>query len=207
MRQSRKAFELFRMFLTRRPAPQKIKEFLERSQNLPLSYEPVGIAQESPRGFKIDEASSVIGQGVETFARAKQALTNWTQFELGWVELHPPGAPIKVGTVVGVLVRHLGFWSLNGCRVVYLLDEDEMKYGFAYGTLANHAELGEEIFEVSLDPGSQEVTYRIRAVSKAHAAAARLGYPYTRFLQERFRRDSITAMRRALGTHASGVLQ
>jgi uncharacterized protein (UPF0548 family) len=186
------------MFLTRRPSPSKIEQFLNRSQNLQLSYEPIGIAQESPRGFKIDEASSVIGQGVETFARAKLALTNWKQFELGWVELHPHGAPIEVGTVVAVLVRHLGFWSLNGCRIVYVIDEDEMKYGFAYGTLANHAELGEESFEVSFDPASRDVTYRIRAVSKAQVAAARIGYPYTRFLQERFRCDSIAAMRRAV---------
>jgi uncharacterized protein (UPF0548 family) len=193
------------MFLPRRPSPQTIKQFLERSGSLPLSYEPIGIAKESPPGFKTDEASSVIGQGVETFGRAKQALKNWKQFDLGWVELHPQGAQIEVGTVVAVLVRHLGFWSLNGCRVVYLLEEAETKYGFAYGTLANHAELGEEIFEVSFDPASQEVTYRIRAVSKAHAIAARLVYPFTRFLQDRFRRDSIAAMR-LIGTHASGVL-
>jgi uncharacterized protein (UPF0548 family) len=182
------------MFLPRRPSPQKIKQFLERSQSLPLSYGPIGIARESPRGFKIDEASSVIGRGVENFARSKQALTSWKQFDLGWVELHPQNAPVEVGTVVAVLVRHLGFWSLNGCRVVYLLDKSEMTFGFAYGTLANHAELGEEIFEVSFDPASQEVTYRIRAVSKAHALAARVGYPFTRFLQDRFRRDSIAVM-------------
>jgi len=186
------------MFLRHRPSPQKIKNFLDKSQSLPLSYEPIGIAKESPRGFKIDEVGSVIGHGEESFARAKQALTNWKQFELGWVELHPRGASIEVGTVVAVLVRHLGFWSLNGCRIVFLLDEHEMTFGFAYGTLNNHAELGEEIFEVSFDPGSQAVTYRIRAVSRAHAAAARIGYPYTRFLQERFRRDSIAAMRHAV---------
>ena len=186
------------MFLTRRPSPSKIEQFLDRSQSLPLSYDPIGIAKQSPRGFKIDEVSSVIGLGLETFARATQALTNWQQFELGWVELHPRGASIEVGTVVAVLVRHLGFWSLNGCRIVFLLNEHEMIFGFAYGTLNNHAELGEEIFEVSFDARSQEVTYRIRAVSKAHAAAARIGYPYTRFLQERFRRDSIAAMRRAV---------
>jgi len=186
------------MFLPRRPSPQEIKRFLERSQSLPLSYEPAGIAREAPHGFKIDEVSSVIGHGAETFARAKQALTNWKQFELGWVELHPRGAPIEIGSVVAVLVRHLGFWSLNGSRIVYLIDADQMKYGFAYGTLANHAELGEEIFEASFDPASQEVNYRIRAVSKAHAVAARIGYPYTRFLQDRFRKDSIAAMRRAV---------
>jgi uncharacterized protein (UPF0548 family) len=193
------------MFLPRRPSPHEIRQFLERSQDLPLSYEPVGIARESPPGFKIDEASSVIGRGETTFASAKQALTNWQQFDLGWVELHPHGAPIEAGSVVAVLVRHLGFWSLNGCRVVYLIDEAGMKFGYAYGTLANHAELGEEIFEVSFDPATEAVTYRIRAVSKARALAARIGYPYTRFLQEYFRRDSIAAMRR-IGTPASGVL-
>lgn len=186
------------MFLTRRPSPQEIKQFFDRSQDLPLSYDPIGIAREFPRGYKIDEASSTIGRGEATFARAKQALTNWKHFDLGWVELHPKGAPIEVGSVVAVLVRHLGFWSLNGCRIVYLIDKGEMAFGFAYGTLANHAELGEEIFEVSFDPASQEVTYRIRAVSKAHAFAARIGYPYTRFLQNRFRRDSIAAMQRAV---------
>lgn len=194
------------MFLRRRPSPQEIKQFLDRSQSLPLSYDPIGIARQSPLGYKIDEASSAIGHGPADFARAKQALANWQHFYLGWVELHPQGAQVEVGTVVAVLVRHLGFWSLNGCRIVYLIDEAEMKFGFAYGTLANHAELGEEIFEVSFDAASQEVTYRIRAVSKAHAVAARLGYPYTRFLQDCFRRDSIAAMR-LIGTHASGVLK
>jgi uncharacterized protein (UPF0548 family) len=186
------------MFLAHRPSPEEIKQFLDRSQNLPLSYEPIGIAKESPRGFKLDEVSSVIGQSEPSFARAKQALTIWKQFDLGWVELHPSGAPIEVGTVVAILVRHLGFWSLNGCRIVYVIDQDSTKYGFAYGTLTNHAELGEEIFEVSCDPASQEVTYRIRAVSKARAVAARVGYPFTRFLQDKFRRDSIAAMRREL---------
>lgn len=195
------------MFLIRRPSTQEIKQFLKRSQDLPLSYGPVGIAREAPRGYKVDEASSLIGQGQATFVRAKQALTNWQHFDFGWVELHPPDAPVEVGSVVAVLVRHLGFWSLNGCRIVYLIDQDELKYGFAYGTLTNHAELGEEIFEVSFDPASEVVTYRIRAVSQARALAARIGYPYTRFLQEHFRRDSIAAMRRALGTHASGVLK
>lgn len=195
------------MFLTRRPSPPEIEQFLDRSQTLPLSYKPVGIARECPRGYKIDEASSIIGCGEATFAKAKQALKTWQQFDLGWVELHPPGAPVKVGSVVAVLVRHLGFWSLNGCRIVYLIDEAGMKYGFAYGTLTNHAELGEEIFEVSFDPATADVIYRIRAVSKARAVTARVGYPYTRFLQNCFRKDSMAAMRRALGTHASGVLE
>ncbi len=193
------------MFLPRRPSHDQIKEFINRSKVLPLSYETTGIARESPRGFKVDQARAVIGQGQAAFETAKAALREWRHFDLGWVELHPHAAPVEVGTVVAVLVRHLGFWSLNGCRILYLLneDEDEKSFGFAYGTLTNHAELGEELFEVDFNPESGEVTYRIRAVSKPRAAFAWLGYPYTRWCQASFRRDSIAAMLRASGTDFS----
>ena len=73
------------------------------------------------------------------------------------------------------------------------------RFGFAYGTLTNHAESGEELFEVCLNPDSGAVVYRIRAVSRPRAALARIGYPVTRWLQARFRRDSAEAMRRATG--------
>src|SRR5262245_5141724 len=112
------------MFLTRRPASDQIKQFIEDSKTLPLSYGPVGIAKDSPRGFKVDEAQSVIGVGLAAFKTAKDALCNWRHFDLGWVELHPQGAPIETGTVVAVLVQHLRLWSLNGCRIVYLTRDD-----------------------------------------------------------------------------------
>ena len=77
----------------------------------------------------------------------------WKQFDIGWVETFPRHAPVAVGTVVAVLIRHLGFWSLNGCRVLYSVGSlaDAARFGFAYGTLTNHAEAGEELFEVFLD--------------------------------------------------------
>jgi uncharacterized protein (UPF0548 family) len=188
------------MFLFRRPSQRELEEFIARSRDLPLSYNPIGIAKESPRGFKVDETSGVIGRGQQDFARAKLALAEWRHFDFGWVELFPRSATIEPGSVVAVLVHHLGFWSLNGCRVVYTLGDRRTgsSFGFAYGTLTNHAELGEEIFEVSLVPETEEVIYRIRAVSKARATLARIGYPLTRMLQERFRRDSIIAVREAI---------
>src|SRR5262245_64945160 len=133
------------MFLATRPSSEEIKTFLDRSRTLPLSYSPVGIARESPTGYKVDEAWAVIGHGHASFEVATSALRSWKQFDLGWVELHPAGAPVQTGTVVAALIHHLGFWSLNGCRVVYLAEEDPSRFSFAYGTLTNHAELGEEI--------------------------------------------------------------
>src|SRR5258708_4646786 len=146
------------MFLTRRPSQHEIETFIARSRDLPLSYEPIGIAKESPRGFKVDEASGVIGRGERAFAQAKLALADWRHFDFGWVELFPRGAAIEPGSVVAVLVHHLGFWSLNGCRVVYTLGDrrTSLSFGFPYGPLMNPPYFGEKIFEVSLAPESEE---------------------------------------------------
>lgn len=189
------------MFLLRQPSDEEIRKFLAASADLPLSYQPEGIALGTPQGFKVDVSSVVIGQGEVAFSRAVAALERWAHFDLGWVELLPRGTPPMPGAVVAVKVHHLGFWSLNGCRVLYKLGTQEgPEYGFAYGTLANHAECGEEIFQVRLDPTTGEVRYEIRAVSKPRALLAKLGFPITRALQARFRRDSGRAMARAVET-------
>jgi len=190
------------MFLTRRPTALEIEKFIDQSRGLPLSYAPIGIATAtaSPGGFKLDCLAGIVGRGKNAFDVAGRALTEWRHFELGWVELYPRPAAVETGTTVAVLVRHAGLWSLNGCRVVYSVGESQVSWGFAYGTLTNHVEMGEEIFQVSMAADSEEVTYEIRAVSKPRAALARIGYPYVRFCQSRFRHDSLAAMRRAVGT-------
>lgn len=186
------------MFLRSRPTQDTIEGFLEVSQGLPFSYQ-LGVLDRPSDDFTIDEAVGILGRGAETFERAKVALANWRHFDLGWVELFPPDAPIVANTVVVVLIRHLRLWSLNGCRLLKTTGDRDggTKFGFAYGTLTNHAEMGEELFEVEMNPQTGDVTYRIRAASKPRAFLARVGYPVTRSLQARFRRDSIAAMQRA----------
>jgi uncharacterized protein (UPF0548 family) len=190
------------MFFMRRPSPHTIDTFVAQSQALPLSYAPVGLVREKTTRRGVDEAIVTIGRGDEAFVRARAALAQWKQFDIGWVELFPRNAPVVEGTVVAVLIRHLGFWSLNGCRVVYGVGDRDRgdRFGLAYGTLTNHAEAGEELFEVFLDPITAEVKYRIRAISWPHVMLARLGQPIVRVLQERFRRDSAEAMARAVRT-------
>jgi hypothetical protein len=121
------------MFLTRRPSRHAIERFLGKSQELPLSYSPIGLIRKETSNHGIDEA--VVTRGAH--------------------------------------------------------------FGFAYGSLTNHAEAGEELFEVFLNPKSDEVTYRIRAVSWPRMILTRIGYPIARLLQARFRQDSAEAMRRA----------
>lgn len=187
------------MFMARRPSRLAIDRFLHDSRELPLSYGPIGIVRGETSDHALDEQVVVIGRGRSDFERARDALTAWKQFEIGWVELFPRHALVEAGTVVAVLIRHLGFWSLNGCRVVYGVDskDEASRYGFAYGTLTNHAEAGEELFEVFVNPRTNEVMYRIRATSWPRATLARVGQPIVRALQARFRRDSAAAMLRA----------
>ena len=193
------------MFLVRRPSPERIDRFLRESQVLPVSYSPTGIVTGNTLRTDLDEAAVVIGHGKAAFERARAALTAWKQFDIGWVETFPPAAPLVPGTVVAVQIRHFGFWSLNGCRVLYSVGgvNDVDRFGFAYGTLTNHAESGEELFEVCIDPQTDEVIYRIRAISWPQATLARVGQPIARVLKKRFRDQSADAMTRA--TRANGV--
>jgi len=193
------------MFLARRPSPEQIDRFLRESQALPLSYSPTGTVEANRVREDLDEATIVIGHGKAAFERARAALIAWKHFDLGWVATFPPNAPVVSGTVVAVLIRHLGFWSLNGFRVLYRVGslDDVARFGFAYGTLTNHAESGEELFEVFIDPQTDEVIYRIRASSRPRATLARVGRPIVRLLQARFRDQSAAAMKRA--TRGSGV--
>jgi uncharacterized protein (UPF0548 family) len=187
------------MFLIRRPSTADVDRFLDRCRDLPLSYTPIGILGEPPGGRQLDEQAVVIGRGKADFERARAALLTWKHFNLGWVEAFPDRPRIEAGSNIAVLIRHLGFWSLNGARVLELIEAaDGCSIGFTYGTLTNHAESGEELFEVSVNPQSGEVAYRIRAVSWAQSPLAWIGQPIVRLLQAQFRKDSAAAMKREL---------
>ena len=111
------------MFFARRPSPATIDAAVARSRELQLSYSPTGIVRSEPTAYRFDQVVVPIGRGRADFERARAALVAWKQFDLGWVELFPRHAPIDVGTNVAVLIRHFGFWSLNGCRVVYSIGD------------------------------------------------------------------------------------
>jgi uncharacterized protein (UPF0548 family) len=117
-------------------------------------------------------------------------------FSMPWVNLHSSSAPIQVGTDVAVSVHHFGFYSLNACRIVYIVDYDDpmKRFGFAYGTLVEHAESGEERFTVEWNRNDDRVWYDILAFSRPRQMLARLGYPLSRSLQKKFANGSKLAM-------------
>jgi uncharacterized protein (UPF0548 family) len=75
---------------------------------------------------------------------------------------------------------------------LYVIDEPR-RFGFAYGTLPDHVESGEERFLLELaDDGA--VYYDIIAFSRPRHFLAKLAYPLVRRLQKRFGRNSAAAM-------------
>ena len=118
-------------------------------------------------------------------------------FDLNWIELFPKRPSVQLETSVAVVVRHLGFWSVNISRIVYVVNE-ETRYGFAYGTSLCHSEEGEERFLVEYDKATDEVWYDLYAFSKPRHPLALIGYPIARHLQKRFARESLAAMKRAV---------
>ena len=117
-------------------------------------------------------------------------------FSMPWVSLHWPSAPLQSGIDVAVSVHHFWLYSLNACRIVYVVDEEGpiKRFGFAYGTLAEHAESGEERFTVEWNRDDDKVWYDILAFSRPRQMLARLGYPLSRLLQKRFAEGSKAAM-------------
>ncbi len=187
------------MPLLRKPSPNVIQRFLAAQAQLEFSYAAVGAtAITPPPGFVVDHTRAKLGEGEPVFLAAKAALTRWEHFRLGWVEAGPSETPIQTGSCVAVVARVMGFWWLNACRIVYVVNETGAvaRFGFAYGTLPGHAESGEERFMVEWDRASNAVWYDILAFSRPNHPLARLGYPLTRKTQRRFARDSVRAMQR-----------
>jgi uncharacterized protein (UPF0548 family) len=189
------------MICVSRPKRESILALLEVERGLRFPYTEVGATRVSgaPRGYTVDHNRVLLGRGPEVFAQAKRAIRGWKMFEMDWLELCWTDAVIEVGSTVGVLVGHYGFWSLNPCRITYVLEERGRveKFGFAYGTLPGHGEIGEERFSVEFDPQDSGVWYDLYAFSRP-GVMARMGYPLARALQKKFARDSMVAMQRAV---------
>ncbi len=185
------------LFRLTSPSEAEIRSFISKQKDSFFSYPEIGAAATAvPAGYNVDHHRVLLGLGEATWQRAVEAIRAWRMFSMPWVNLHSSSAPIQVGTDVAVSVHHFGFYSLNACRIVYIVDDDDpvKRFGFAYGTLVEHAESGEERFTVEWNRDDDRVWYDILAFSRPRQMLARLGYPLSRALQKKFANGSKLAM-------------
>ena len=189
------------MFCLTAPTAEELPALLRGQDAARFSYPLVGCTQGPvPAGYRCDHNRVVLGFGAEVFAAACLHLRRWRMFDVSFARLLHLDPEPRVGQTVAVCAAHLGFYSLNFCRVIYTVDDDGpvRRYGFAYGTLADHAARGEERFLIEWDQSDNRVSYDLLAYSQPAHWLMRLGYPAARYFQRRFARESLAAMAAAL---------
>ncbi len=208
------------MYLLTPPSSARIQAFLAQQNCLPFSYSPVGatylqvcqVPSYLPKGYVIDHNRTLLGHGEAAFVKARAALRAWRMFAIDWVDPFLYPALLAENTAVAILARLSlplpltlplslpDLWSLHAARIIYILEQSGPieRYGFAYGTLPDHAEQGEERFSVEWHRRDDTVWYDILAFSRPNQTLARFGYPLTRGLQRRFAAASLAAMRQAI---------
>lgn len=159
------------------------------------SYDHVGSTLEPGTVPGVPEHRSAV-EVEGSVAAAAAVLRRWGAHDGIRARLQPPGAPIEAATTVLVVAPFGPFEMAVPNRIVAVVDEPE-RYGFAYGTLQGHAEVGEELFLAeATGPGRVRLSVRIHA--QPGSRLARLGRPVVLLLQR-------AATRRYLDAWAAAV--
>lgn len=156
-----------------------------------------------PAGFVVDRTRVELGRGESAFARARHALEQWSQFRLGWLDVFPEAAPLRADETVVVIAQVNGLWCSNAARIIYVVNDTDrrlgpQRFGFAYGTLPDHVEAGEERFLVEWDLATDQVCFDVLAFSRPRHLLARLFRRQARAMQKQFAADAAAAMQRAV---------
>lgn len=185
------------MLFLSKPAAPVIRSLLAKRGALPFSYAQVGAARAAPPGgWHINHMRARIGTGRPAHERAVAALFSWRLLAVDGLQVFPSGASLQPDTSVALVSRHFGIWSVDFCRVIYLLKDElgengVLRTGFAYGTLPGHAMRGEELFSIEWHPAGEQVWYDIFSFSLPAHALTRLITPVARAEQRRFARASL----------------
>ncbi len=169
---------------------------LRRAASDELTYGPTGCSLGGPTPPGLDRRTwSTTLEGVDAFARAREAIRGWKVHRGAGLALEADGA-IAIGTNVAFRAPlPLGFVD-GTCRIVAVVDEPT-RFGFAYGTLALHPERGEESFIVARDE-SGTVRFNVEGVSRPTQPIARLLPQLGNWLQDAAVRRYLQAMTRAV---------
>ncbi len=192
------------MVSLRKPSADLVQFFLKKQANASFAYPERGASNsERPLTHYTNDRNRVmLGKGEAVYMAACDALRQWKMFPGSWAWIEPKGAPQQVGQYLAMVAKVMGMHWLNGCRIVYTLDGSgpDRRYGFAYGTLPDHAECGEERFSIEwLDDDT--VWYDLKAFSRPRHWLARLFKPVARWYQRRFVRESLKKMKFELSTN------
>jgi uncharacterized protein (UPF0548 family) len=181
------------------PTDELLTQLAEQQAEAELSYSTEGVTRhwevglrQQVKGYDVDQNVCVLGEGEACYLAAVAGLRQWKMFPR-WAQVRGSQGQQK-GSIIQLCFHLLGLhWHSFG-RVVYDFEEEHVagaqhRVGFAYGTLVQHVESGEERFSVAwLKDG--RVVYELQAFSQPRYWMARCAKPLARHWQKKFVRES-----------------
>ncbi|MGH8890593.1 MAG: DUF1990 family protein [Acidothermaceae bacterium] len=152
---------------------------LRYSDRLPTYADVGATATVLPAGYHRAQRRTRIGAGQDAFSAATASLRSWEMHRRSGLAVATDG-PATAGRTV-VLGLGVGLLLVVPCRVVYEVNEPHRR-GFAYGTLPDHPERGEEAFVVTHD-AEGTVWLEITAFSRPGSPIVRLAGPIATAMQ------------------------
>lgn len=165
-------------------------------------------------GYFINSVRVQLGRGESTFLKAKESLRSWRHFQLEWSSVDP-GTPVEIERRFLVRVNELFLtWLLQPLQIMYVHDNSSIKrsqaliqkgprsnfhekaqgyFAFGSATLKGHLLAGEERFSVKWEE-DDSVWYEIFSFSKPAVLLSMATYPYVRWKQRLFAKQSSNAM-------------
>ena len=176
-----------------RPTADVIDAARGAAADAPFSYPEVGGTRgDLPPGYDHEIQRVILGEGDLVFARARKAMRAGRMFDMPWITMERSYLDLQPGSSVPFVSHQYGLYTLNVCRVVYVVDEPA-EFAFAWGTVDGHLIAGEERFGLrTLHNG--DVEFQIRKFSRFAHPLIRLAAPLAHRAQRRFTQDALAAM-------------
>ncbi|GAB4833518.1 hypothetical protein Ancab_031762 [Ancistrocladus abbreviatus] len=196
------------LFCWTRPSPQDQKACIDKAGVFNYDCKYKGATSKlasslkedkelSEAGFSLNHARTLLGSGLETYEKGKNALETWKHFQMNWTFVNVT-TPIRRGVKFCVCVKELLPWLVMPLQMVYVnenksAEKSKASFSFGSGTLQGHLLAGEERFSVEMDENDQ-VWYEILSFSKPAHYLSFIGYPYVQLRQNCFAKESTKAM-------------
>ncbi|HET9897390.1 MAG TPA: DUF1990 domain-containing protein [Streptosporangiaceae bacterium] len=195
------------MFSLVRPSAEALAGLVLGQAACDLTYAEIGATADTmPPGYRHDRWQIDLGRfDDDTFRRLATALRHWQPHRGAGFTVAPGGpvhADMTFALVVPLVIPLPVAYATAAGRVIYVTDQTE-SYGFAYGTLPEHPEQGEEAFCLARE-GSRLV-FTVTAFSRPRHPIARLGGPVTRAVQVHANRSYLRSMRSIVSIGPQGA--
>jgi len=178
------------------PTAEDLDHLLTVAEDDDFTYSDLGSTRAGflPPGYSHDRCSLVLGPEA-CFDAAVLGLKHWAAHKGAGARVFPDG-PVSSGAT-HIIIRRVGpLWVLAPVRLVFVTDRPHQpdRYGFAYGTLPGHPEVGEQQFMVQKKSGG-EVEFDIVAFYRPGELVAKAVGRVTTSLQHTLTRRYLEGLR------------